>query len=461
MNDDFLEDAERPSWLAIAKTAADIARDGVPDVQMDIAGILESMDGPVIMFGDSGSFKSWLALFICGAILRGAPFLGRATRRRPFVVYVNFDSGRVALERRIAMLGIADENFVIVSPVDGWDENSFDDLLAHYPGAFVVIDCFADIFAPDSSLDQYGGQTRAFLKRLRAIYAKHGANGLLIDHAKRPEGARANRHVGAASYIGSGQKKAATRQMWFIDRVFGEDDLPTNSIVLGSAKANDIEQFAPIRIGFDFTTASVVSIREESAPAPAAHKMTAIEKAMADQIDFVRQHGPATRAMLRADKNGTGTQKRALSKNLEIGRLIEVGGNAVPRRYGIAPNDGGQNDGQPPLDPAIIGEEPSNDERSAMAKPRGHLGHHPAGTEGSHAPSTGGESRLLGKGGQMAIPPLGVGHGHLAIAHDLDEMGVTDLDDETARPRALPASPNSGAPRDDADELDLGGEVPA
>ena len=305
---------DAPKWLDLVRSANDISRDGVPPIEYDIDGLLESTGGPAIIFAPPEAFKTWISLFVAASILNGTPFLGRyAVRKRPHVIYVNLDAGRAAMERRIALMGLDDDRFLIVSP-EQWDVHEFEDLLSRYPGAFVILDCATDAFAPEPGED-IAFATRRFIRGLRKIFERYGANGFLIDHSRRP--APGSRSV---DYYGSVQRKAAARMMWSVHRVEENSEL-SNVVEIACEKMSEAERFAPFRIAFSFGSDVGVAIAPADA-APIVRGSGALEKAL---IEWSRvQMVPFSKNF--AEKGVAG---RANQKRRAIAALIDSGVWAV------------------------------------------------------------------------------------------------------------------------------------
>lgn len=327
------------SWLGLLTCAAEIRRKVIPPVEFDVDGILESEDGPVLIFGDAGIGKSWLALFLAASILNGKPFLGYSTRARPFVLYLNFDGGRKALQRRVARLGIDDDRFIVMT-ARAWDWAAFEELLERHPRAFVVIDCLAAVFSPDPAKDVYGAQTRAFIDTIRDLLEKYGANGAILDHAKRTTGPRNPTSAGVfpVDYIGSNQKKATCRTMWAAECVADENGDPSRSIQVRSEKVNEAAPFPPFRLSFDFRGELVTIAEESTAIAAPGHprKHDAIAKEYAAQVGrALAVGGPFTRRQVWRETKDQTTRK-AFELHLNDRSFVSRGAER-PERFDYLP----------------------------------------------------------------------------------------------------------------------------
>lgn len=139
------------------------------------------------------------------------------------------------------MTGCVSSDLLTYSP-DEWDPAKFEAIVAQHPAAFVVLDCFMDIFKPFPEQDPALAM-RGALRGLRTIFAKYGLNGVVVDHAKRGKG---------TEYYGSGQKLGAIRQMWSLEKLAGKP-----RVRITCDKASEAEQFAKFEVGLSFTESSV------------------------------------------------------------------------------------------------------------------------------------------------------------------------------------------------------------
>ncbi len=236
------------------KSQADIFSAGVSPVLWDFEGLLEGDSGPVLLFGPPDSLKTWLAISVAYASVTGGLFLGQfPVRLRHKALYLNFDAGGKEFERRVAMLGSSVPNFYVASP-GAFSFERLERALSDNEGSFVVLDCFADIYVPDRQSEP-GRDMRAFVRRVRGLYERYRCNGIIVDHSRRP---KPGDPVGSERYYGSIQKRAAFRQMWYIERLRRQDEPK------GSARAkvicdklSEAERFKPFIIDFTWTTEQV------------------------------------------------------------------------------------------------------------------------------------------------------------------------------------------------------------
>lgn len=315
-------------WADHLRSAADIAELGVSPVVFDIDGIAEADGGPIVIFAEPEGLKTWVALLAAAAIVTGKPFLGHfPVRQRPWSIIVNLDAGRAAIERRIALLRCEDPRLLVVTP-ESWDVERFEELLATHPGAWVVIDCLADVFQPDPSEEQ-GIATRRFLRELRMIFERHGANGMIVDHARRQTSSRPG-----VDYYGSVQRKAAVRMMWALERVREADRL-TNSVVIRCEKMSESERFpafiATLDFGLDCVAAGYGGLAD-AAPQPKARR-TAVDDAADTMLAMLRERGSFTRDELGVRKSNT--TRAAFNRLIDDG-IVRAVTSGRPERFDLA-----------------------------------------------------------------------------------------------------------------------------
>jgi putative DNA primase/helicase len=231
------------SWkIELART---IVERGVPPLLWDVYELLTADDGPALFFAPPGHLKSWLALHLCICIGTGAPFLGQfAVRRRAYVVYINLDSGANAFSRRLERVNVPD-NLLIVNAAQ-YDSTEFENVFRTYPGAFVVVDCLADMGGGLPSRGEDLAQAaRKHFRYLRALYERYGSNGVVLDHPHRPK-------EGSFDYYGSSQKEAALRTMWRASLI--DDGEGSRSVKIECRKQSEAERFRPFVAAVDFRT---------------------------------------------------------------------------------------------------------------------------------------------------------------------------------------------------------------
>ncbi|HEY2476298.1 MAG TPA: AAA family ATPase, partial [Candidatus Cybelea sp.] len=233
-------DEKEAGW--IFELASEIAARGIPPVEWDVEGLLEHYSGPVIIFGMPESLKSWLALHLACCIATGAMFLGRfIVSKRSEVVYVNFDAGGREFNRRVALVGTGIPNLHVTSP-PSFELDELRKVFERYPGGFIILDCFADVYFADPKVEP-GQSMREWVRGIRKLYETFGCNGAIIDHSRRP---RSGDPGTTERYYGNVQKKAAIRQMWFIERLRqAADDPKVVRAKVVCEKQAEAEKFAP------------------------------------------------------------------------------------------------------------------------------------------------------------------------------------------------------------------------
>lgn len=246
--------AKKPSTSWMLESAAEIARCGVPPTEFDIEGMLTREDGPAILYAPPGSLKSMLTMHMCQSIVDGTPFLGRfKVRQRPSAVLINFDAGANPTRARVAKIAPNCERFFVTSP-EAFDAKAMREVFERNAGGFIVIDCLSDILQFSKNDDQALAM-RSFVRDLRTLYQRVGANGVLIDHPRR-----VREGEGSGDYYGSIQKEAAARMMWTATKVATSESGVVN-LKISCRKMSEAEPFAPFvarvtfgpdRISFDF-----------------------------------------------------------------------------------------------------------------------------------------------------------------------------------------------------------------
>jgi hypothetical protein len=239
------------SWTL--RSAADIMRKGVPPVEWDIDTLLPAEDGPALMFGPPGTLKSWIALLAAGCSATGNSFLGHfAVRRRPHAIYVNFDAGPRAFDRRVERSGYPVENLKVVSP-HGYDTGALRLVFAQHRGAFIVVDTLSDMYDVSRG-DDPALAMRSFFRDLRALYQEFGCNGFIVDHPHRPRDGAAH-----GDYYGSIQKEATARIMWQLTPLSpGEPGVARAKIAC--RKLSEAEPFPPFVVRLNFNPKNIIAI---------------------------------------------------------------------------------------------------------------------------------------------------------------------------------------------------------
>jgi hypothetical protein len=163
-------------------------------------------------------------------------------RRRDYVVYINLDAGANAISRRLLNVN-PPANLLIVNATQ-YDPAEFERVFQTYPGAFVVVDCLADVGGGVPPRGEDAAQAaRKFFRHWRALYGRYGANGVVLDHPHRPK-------EGAFDYYGSIQKEATVRTMWRASLI--DESRDVRSIKIECRKQSEAELFRPFVATVDF-----------------------------------------------------------------------------------------------------------------------------------------------------------------------------------------------------------------
>jgi hypothetical protein len=219
------------------ESAAEIHLAGVPAAQFDIDKLQES-EGLLHIFGPPGSLKSWLMMHAGECMVTGKPFLGHyAVRQRPYVVYVNLDAGSNAFRRRVLKAIGRHDKFKVINAT-AFDVSEFRRILAMFRGAYVIVDCFADMYEGARRGEDQGEVMRHFVRKLRALYEEFGCNGAIVDHPRRSSDGQ------PPEYYGSIQKEATFRAMWMVAPI-KTDDPRLKKAKITCRKMNEEEHFAP------------------------------------------------------------------------------------------------------------------------------------------------------------------------------------------------------------------------
>jgi len=312
------------SWREIAH--AEIHGGGVKPTTWDVEQLLERDSGPAILFGEPGTYKSWIALHFSVRMVTGEPAFGHfKTTTRPGSAYVNLDGGAKPFNRRAAMVERPIDGLKIVSP-DEFDPERFRALVKCNPGAFVVVDTFADMYVPDPQAEQ-GAEMRGFLRSLRRLYEENGCSGLLLDHTNRSNMATAER------YYGSVQKKGAIRQMICVERVrMPEERHGRARVKLTCAKMSEAEQFEPFLLDL-WWTESTYGI-EYAGPAGEAIERASRAATDADMVAAVLAKGDVVGLKRSEIEELTGLTRARVTAAIKAGGFDAIGApNAASRRY--------------------------------------------------------------------------------------------------------------------------------
>jgi len=174
--------------------------DQLPDV--DTAWLVEGLipaSGITLWAGESGCYKSFIALNLCKAIIEGQAFLGRKTVRCP-VLYLDRENPSSLIKDRLSILGIPTD--VSFRYWGGWHEEQPPSINDHRllelvkkNRPLIIIDSFIRFHGSDENSATEMGRVMAQLRGL----ANAGATILMLHHKPKAEG---------TMYRGSGDIKA-------------------------------------------------------------------------------------------------------------------------------------------------------------------------------------------------------------------------------------------------------------
>ena len=273
--------------LPLIENAAVVSAQPSEPIEYDIELIAPARDAPILMFGPPASLKSWLALGICDAVVRGVPFAGLKTRQRPRALYLNLDAGATSFRNRVRMISDAPGLDFISLSASAYTNGTLRSVLEQYRGAYVVIDCLSAIFAPEARMDPTRAM-RSFVDGLRAIYAEHNCGGLIIDHPHRPK-----ERGELGDYHGSIQKEAAFRTMWSVVAEAPANGETERRIKIACRKMSEGASFAPITVDLKFgdrVTVSRLSAADSSETVASIVEMKILEWARVQTTPFSRRN---------------------------------------------------------------------------------------------------------------------------------------------------------------------------
>jgi hypothetical protein len=159
----------------------------VGNVKWIVEGMVPA-GGIVLVAGESGSYKTWLSLWLAKAVQEGGLFLGRKTVRTP-VLYLDRENPLPLIKERCTLLGIQDsEAFRIWG---GWESDSPPMIgdprlleLARVRKPLIVFDSFIRFHGADENSATEMGRV---MGELRAL-ANAGAVPILQHHKPKAEG---------------------------------------------------------------------------------------------------------------------------------------------------------------------------------------------------------------------------------------------------------------------------------
>ncbi len=236
------------------ESAADNRANSPEPLIWDIDGMLEEADGPAFMFGMPGSTKSLLAAKLLHCMVTGEPFIGRHVRKRPSALYINADAGAKTFRRRMHRISGAPGYDYVSLPGNELTLSGLRSLMRLYPRGAIAIDCLANLYHAPPNVEQ-NDALRQFVQSIRDLFAEYEANGVVVDHPRRPG------IDGKIDFYGGIQKLATTRVMWKIEAARAEHRLDmegrpipntTKRATISCEKFNEGDSFAPVVYEIDF-----------------------------------------------------------------------------------------------------------------------------------------------------------------------------------------------------------------
>jgi hypothetical protein len=246
--------SDKPSWRKISQ--AEARHLPVPPVEWEVETLIERSSNPLLLFGDSECYKSWIALHIASCSATGEPVFGRfKVHQRGNSVFLNLDAGTVPTIRRLQVLGGDRTNLSLVSP-GAWDPTQFQKMMEANVEGFIVVDCFNDLFEGKAEGASQAGEMRRSIKAIREQYERYRCGGIIIDHSKRNDSGKPVDNPITLLY-GSSQKKATIRGIWFVEKI---EDAPIDNgvrVKITCVKMSEAEKFKPFFVDITFDSNGV------------------------------------------------------------------------------------------------------------------------------------------------------------------------------------------------------------
>jgi hypothetical protein len=194
--------------------------------------------GITLLTGRSGIGKSFIALDLARAALKGENWLGRRVSKAPMAILLDKENPLAVAQSRLERFGM--ENAAGLKWVGGWldwhVEIGGDELMeTAREGALIVVDSLAAHYDGDSENDSV--QVRGWFQRLRRLASAGGAV-LVIHHSGKSETGK--------NYRGSSDVLAAVDAAYLLE-ADGEGD-QMQSLRLSCFKQRSCEQLRPIHL---------------------------------------------------------------------------------------------------------------------------------------------------------------------------------------------------------------------
>lgn len=329
-----LEPLDEPlrSWLGYLQQQSDILETPEASIEWDAESILERNSSPALWYGESGVFKSFLALHVATCMVTGEPVFGKfAVKKRQHAIYVNLDAGKTSFENRVRAIRKAVPGLLIVKP-DEWSIKSFELLLLGFREAFVVLDCWSDIYQPNPGIEQ-GSDMRRAVKEIRDVFERNKCGGIVIDHSKRSQAGYAT--GSRENYYGSVQKRATFRQMTFIERIRSEQYVRGQARVkLSCTKMSEAEEFGDfyVDVKIENGRSSFIYTGDVTRDSNEVDRLAQMQKAIVDHLRSIASDTANSTAL--AEVAGTSKSNPIFKLALKHPEIGQVGrGKATRYRY--------------------------------------------------------------------------------------------------------------------------------
>lgn len=159
---------------------------------------------PVILAGDGGVGKSYLALEISAAVTRGRPLpLGSRTPPADVLYVTDEDDIEATIKPRVNQLDADQTRFHTMDLADGsassWFRCALDAAL-ELRAALIVIDPIQSFVGPGKDMNKVADM-RQFMQKMRLLAQRTGATVLIIAHTNKGTGAKAQYRVSGSTDI--------------------------------------------------------------------------------------------------------------------------------------------------------------------------------------------------------------------------------------------------------------------
>lgn len=114
---------------------------GLPEIQWIVHGLIRER-GITVLAGESGSYKSWLALYLGLCVVNGQRFLARYDVRESPVIYLDDEMGKASIYQRLKLL---------LNGQDNWHARRY---FADFFGLY-IIDSVAGLESIQAIIDKY------------------------------------------------------------------------------------------------------------------------------------------------------------------------------------------------------------------------------------------------------------------------------------------------------------------